>query len=82
MNRVYNELCKVMITDKPKQEEEEINQPTLLSIHSLHEDFNQEESIQELLHQTDKHAQICPRHDVAGKMRMIHAWDFSNAGGR
>ena len=48
MNRVYNELCKVMITDKPKQEEEEINQPTLLSIHSLHEDFNQEESIQVL----------------------------------
>lgn len=44
--------------------------------------YDQEESIQVLLHQTDKHAQICPRHDVAGKMRMIHAWDFSDAGGR
>ncbi|MBB1079948.1 peptide chain release factor N(5)-glutamine methyltransferase [Limosilactobacillus sp. STM2_1] len=44
--------------------------------------YDQEESIQTLLHQTDRHARICPRHDVAGKMRMIHAWDFSDAGGR
>ena len=44
--------------------------------------YDQEDSIQKLLHQTDEHAQICPRYDVAGKMRMIHAWDFSNAGGR
>lgn len=44
--------------------------------------YDQEESIQRLLHQVDAHAQIRPRHDVAGKMRMIHAWDFSDAGGR
>ncbi|MCI1975203.1 MAG: peptide chain release factor N(5)-glutamine methyltransferase [Limosilactobacillus sp.] len=44
--------------------------------------FDQEESIQELLHRVDSGAQIEPRHDIAGKMRMIHAWDFSNAGGK
>lgn len=44
--------------------------------------YDQEESIQTLLHQVDAHAQIRPRHDVAGKMRMINAWDFSDAGGR
>lgn len=44
--------------------------------------YDQEESIQRLLHQVDRHAQIQPRHDVAGKMRMIHAWDFSDAGGK
>lgn len=44
--------------------------------------YDQEETIQALLHRVDTHAQIRPRHDVAGKMRMIHAWDFSNAGGR
>ncbi|MBD7895349.1 peptide chain release factor N(5)-glutamine methyltransferase [Limosilactobacillus sp. Sa3CUN2] len=43
--------------------------------------FDQEESIQKLLKQVDSAAQIEPRHDVAGKMRMIHVWDFSNVGG-
>lgn len=43
--------------------------------------FDQEQSIQELLHQVDDAAQIELRHDVAGKMRMIHVWDFSNVGG-
>lgn len=43
--------------------------------------FNQEQSIQELLKRWDPNAKITPRHDVAGKMRMIHVWDFSGAGG-
>jgi len=43
--------------------------------------FDQEQVIQELLHRVDRTAQIEPRHDVAGKMRMIHIWDFSNVGG-
>ena len=43
--------------------------------------FDQEQAIQELLHRVDSTAQIEPRHDVAGKMRMIHVWDFSNVGG-
>lgn len=43
--------------------------------------FDQEKSISELLKQIDKKAQIKRRHDVAGKMRMIHVWDFSNVGG-
>lgn len=43
--------------------------------------FDQEQSIQTLLHEVDAQAQIEPRHDVAGKMRMIHVWDFSNVGG-
>lgn len=38
--------------------------------------FDQEQSIQTLLHEVDAQAQIEPRHDVAGKMRMIHVWDF------
>lgn len=43
--------------------------------------FDQEESIQSLLHQCDRQAKIEKRHDVADKMRMIHVWDFSGAGG-
>ncbi|HJA27350.1 MAG TPA: peptide chain release factor N(5)-glutamine methyltransferase [Candidatus Limosilactobacillus intestinigallinarum] len=43
--------------------------------------FDQEQSIQELLHRCDRHARIETRHDVADKMRMIHVWDFSGAGG-
>jgi release factor glutamine methyltransferase len=44
--------------------------------------FDQERSIQQLLARCDHRAKIVPRHDVAGKMRMIHVWDFSDAGGR
>lgn len=44
--------------------------------------FDQEKTIQHLLQQIKPQAQIEPRHDVAGKMRMIHAWDFSNVGGK
>lgn len=43
--------------------------------------FDQESSIQRLLHQCDSQARIETRHDVADKMRMIHVWDFSGAGG-
>ena len=43
--------------------------------------FDQEESIQTLLHRCDRQAKIEKRHDVADKMRMIHVWDFSGAGG-
>lgn len=43
--------------------------------------FDQERSIQDLLHRCDRQAQIETRHDVADKMRMIHVWDFSGAGG-
>ena len=43
--------------------------------------FDQEQSIQELLHRCDRQARIETRHDVADKMRMIHVWDFSGAGG-
>ena len=43
--------------------------------------FDQEQSIQQLLHSIDNKAQIETRHDVAGKMRMVHVWDFSNVGG-
>ena len=43
--------------------------------------YDQEDSIQELLKRCDKNATITVRHDVADKMRMIHAWDFSGAGG-
>lgn len=44
--------------------------------------FDQEKTIQQLLARCDHTAKIVPRHDVAGKMRMIHVWDFSDAGGR
>lgn len=44
--------------------------------------FDQEKTIQTLLKKCDPQAQITPRHDVADKMRMIHVWDFSGAGGR
>lgn len=44
--------------------------------------FDQEKTIQTLLKKCDPQAQIKPRHDVADKMRMIHVWDFSGAGGR
>lgn len=43
--------------------------------------YDQEESIQALLARCDQQAQVAVRHDVAGKMRMIHAWDFSGTGG-
>lgn len=43
--------------------------------------YDQEESIQALLKQCDQQAQMAIRHDVAGKMRMIHAWDFLGTGG-
>lgn len=43
--------------------------------------FDQELSIQRLFHQTNPEAKITPRHDVADRMRMIHGWDFSVAGG-
>ncbi len=43
--------------------------------------YDQEETIQTLLHRCDQRAKIETRHDVAGKMRMIHVWDFSGAGG-
>ena len=43
--------------------------------------YDQEKSIQALLTQCDQQAQMAIRHDVAGKMRMIHAWDFSGTGG-
>lgn len=43
--------------------------------------YDQEQSIQQLLRRCDGQAKITPRHDVAGKMRMIHVWDFSGAGG-
>ena len=43
--------------------------------------YDQEKSIQALLKQCDQQAQLAVRHDVAGKMRMIHAWDFSGTGG-
>lgn len=43
--------------------------------------YDQEESVQALLKQCDQTAQMAIRHDVAGKMRMIHAWNFSGTGG-
>lgn len=43
--------------------------------------YDQEKSIQTLLRKCDRGADIVVRHDVAGKMRMIHVWDFSGAGG-
>lgn len=43
--------------------------------------FDQENTIQDLLHRCDCRAKIAKRHDVADKMRMIHVWDFSGAGG-
>lgn len=43
--------------------------------------YDQEKTIQALLHRCDQRAKIETRHDVAGKMRMIHVWDFSGAGG-
>ncbi|MFQ9705564.1 MAG: peptide chain release factor N(5)-glutamine methyltransferase [Limosilactobacillus pontis] len=43
--------------------------------------FDQEQSIQNLLHRCDHQAKIETRHDVADKMRMIHVWDFLGAGG-
>ena len=43
--------------------------------------YDQEESIQMLLKECDHDAHMAVRHDVAGKMRMIHAWDFSGTGG-
>lgn len=43
--------------------------------------YDQEKSIQALLKRCDQQAQLAVRHDVAGKMRMIHAWDFSGTGG-
>ncbi|MDO4902853.1 MAG: peptide chain release factor N(5)-glutamine methyltransferase [Limosilactobacillus sp.] len=38
---------------------------------------DQENSIQELLKQCQPQAEIAVRHDVAGKMRMIRAWNFT-----
>lgn len=43
--------------------------------------YDQEQSIQALLKRCDQQARMAVRHDVAGKMRMIHAWDFSGTGG-
>lgn len=43
--------------------------------------FDQEESIQALFHRLNPGAKIKPRQDVAGKMRMIHGWDFLDTGG-
>lgn len=43
--------------------------------------YDQEESIQELLTKCDPKARMTVRHDVAGKMRMVHVWDFSGTGG-
>lgn len=43
--------------------------------------YDQEESIQTLLKQCDQQAKMAVRHDVAGKMRMVHAWNFSGTGG-
>lgn len=44
--------------------------------------FDQEKTIQTVLKNCDPQARITPRHDVTDKMRMIHVWDFSGAGGR
>lgn len=38
--------------------------------------FDQEQSIQDLCHQVAPYAQIETRHDMADRMRMIHAWNF------
>lgn len=43
--------------------------------------YDQETSIQALLKKCDQTARLVVRHDVAGKMRMIHAWNFSGTGG-
>lgn len=43
--------------------------------------FDQEKTIQKLLHQVDAKAKIEIKHDIANKMRMVHAWNFSSVGG-
>lgn len=43
--------------------------------------FNQEKTIQELLHQINASAKIETKHDITNKMRMVHAWNFSSIGG-